>query len=173
MNKQNKPICITLVGMPGSGKTSWREGFVTNIDYPEDWVIISADDMIEDYAEENGLTYKAAFDIMKDKANNHIAAAISSAKMCNKNIIWDQTNVTENKRKIIIKTLPGYKHYLVSFLDVSYQTIMNRNAARVLHGRDIPSDIIDQMFESTCHVFGDDFEILPSNLSEVCGQFYD
>lgn len=169
----NQPICITLVGLPGSGKTSWRHGFVEALDKPSDWVVVSSDDMIEDNARERGLTYKASFDALKDRINAHIAASVSSAKMQKKNIIWDQTNLTRNKRKNIVRTLPGYKHYLVSFLDIPTNTIFTRNANREAYGRDIPVEILKQMSESTCHEFGDDFELLPSNLSEIAGQFHD
>lgn len=169
----SQPICITLVGLPGSGKTSWRQGFLAGLNNPQEWVVASSDDMIEDYARTQGLTYNAAFQLKKDSIGAHIAGLVLSAKSQKKNVIFDQTNLTKNKRKTIVRTLPGYKHYLVSFLDIPTNIIFTRNANREAYGRDIPVEILKQMSESTCHEFGDDFELLPSNLSEIAGQFHD
>lgn len=169
----DQPKCITLVGLPGSGKTSWRRGFIAALTNPEDWVVVSSDDMIEKFAADTGRTYNSAFQLMKDRINSYCAGLVASAKQQKKNVIFDQTNLTRNKRKNIVRTLPGYKHYLVSFLDIPTNTIFTRNANREAYGRDIPTEILKQMSESTCHEFGDDFELLPSNLSEIAGQFHD
>ena len=42
-----------LVGVPGSGKSTW----VKNQKWANDCVVVSTDEFVEDYAKECGLTY--------------------------------------------------------------------------------------------------------------------
>ena len=47
-----------LVGVPGSGKSTW----VKNQKWANDCVVVSTDEFVEDYAKECGLTYSEVFD---------------------------------------------------------------------------------------------------------------
>lgn len=52
--------CIILVGLPGSGKTT----YVNNINSDNKFHIASTDNLIEQYANENGLTYTEAWNML-------------------------------------------------------------------------------------------------------------
>lgn len=55
------PTVYMLIGLPGSGKTTWRENTIASSD--EEFVVISQDDMIDNFAWQNNLTYNEAFKI--------------------------------------------------------------------------------------------------------------
>lgn len=166
MTLGNQPVCIALVGLPGSGKTSWRRGFLSSCENPDSWVVVSSDDVIEEKARSENLTYNKAFELYKDQLGAYIVTQMASAKAQNKNVIVDRTNLTGKSREYILRSLPNYRHYLVSFLDVPYDVVLERNANRAAFGRDIPLEVIRNMVKFTCVQFESAFELLPNSLVE-------
>jgi|GEM_PF-781773 len=105
-----KPIAYVLVGLPGSGKSTWAAA------HPEHLPIASTDAFIEAYAEQNRLSYAEAFKqyqhqaklLLKQRLNDLIAAKAA--------FIWDQTNITARKRRAIYNKLhPTHRVVYVCF----------------------------------------------------------
>ena len=103
-----KNIMEILVGIPGSGKSTW-------IDSIENKLVISSDNIIEKIANECGGTYNQHFaNSIKDASDEAIKefhAALKEKVPC---VIIDRTNLTVKSRKRWIKAAMQYKYKIIA-----------------------------------------------------------
>jgi len=142
---KKQPIAYVLVGLPGSGKSTWVRG----INRDGDFVIVSSDDEIEKYAKDKGLTYSDVFSDYVKTATSLMQSKFKEAIAGNHNIIWDQTNMTSKKRKGILQQIPkNYKKIAVVFqIDEAELTARLEKRNRE-EGKHIPQSIIYSMAKS-------------------------
>ena len=145
IHNKTQPIAYVLVGLPGSGKSTWMRGVNQNGDF----VIVSSDDEIEKHAKDRGLTYSDVFDSYVKTATSLMNAKFKEAVAANQNIIWDQTNMTSKKRKGILQQIPrGYRKIAVVF-QIDDQELERRLTKREQdEGKAIPKHIIYSMAKS-------------------------
>ena len=131
-----------LVGVPGSGKSTW----VANQFWAKDCVYVSSDQLIEEEAARQGKTYN---DVFKEYVNTAISLMLDqviAAREEGKDIIWDQTSVSVKSRKKKFSMLPGYEHIAIVFdtppKDVLDQRLANRP------GKNIPWEIVSSMIDN-------------------------
>ena len=98
----NKPILYMLIGIPGSGKSTFVKSLnLSNV------FIANSDNYIDSIALQSGNTYDEVFDdnikIAKSIMNIEVRKAIKN-KM---NIIWDQTNIRKSARMKKICAIPS------------------------------------------------------------------
>ena len=84
------PKCYQLVGVPGSGKTTW----INNQDWTRDCAYISTDRLVEEYAAAEGKTYSEVFNEYMPRAVELMAQEVIVAREAGRDIIWDQTSTT-------------------------------------------------------------------------------
>jgi predicted kinase len=80
--------CYQLIGVPGSGKSTW----ISNQDWVADIPVVSTDNFVEAYAKEQGKTYNEVF---KDYMPIAVKLMANQALICQANgldVIWDQTS---------------------------------------------------------------------------------
>ena len=133
------PKCYQLIGVPGSGKSTW----IKNQDWAVDIPVVSTDNFVEAYAKEQGKTYNEVF---KDYMPIAVKLMANQAKICEANgsdVIWDQTSTTVNSRKRKFNTLPGYEHIAIVFSTPDRDELDVRLSGRP--GKHIPKDVIDSM----------------------------
>lgn len=100
-----------LIGVPASGKSTWRAAHGGDAD------VISTDDIIEQTAQASGRTYNEAF-----KENIKFATEIANSRAkhafaTGNDVIWDQTNLTPKSRKPKLDMVPDeYEKIAVVFL---------------------------------------------------------
>lgn len=133
------PKCYQLVGVPGSGKSTW----IKNQDWAQDCVVVSTDDFVEDYAKEVGSTYNDVFDDYMPTAVKLMADRVVRAREAGRDIIWDQTSTTEGSRRKKFNMLPDYEHVAVVFETPDIPELKRRLASRP--GKNIPSTVMLQM----------------------------
>jgi predicted kinase len=133
------PICYQLIGVPGSGKSTW----INNQDWINDCVIVSTDNHVEQYAKSVSKTYSEVFDEYMPTAVNLMADDVNKAKKENKNIIWDQTSTTVNSRKRKFRMLPNYEHIAVVFKTPDLKELTCRLNNRP--GKTIPWNVVSGM----------------------------
>lgn len=145
IQNKNQPIAYILSGLPGSGKSTW----VRSINQNSDFVIVSSDDEIEQHAKDRGLTYSDVFDSYVKTATSRMNAKFKEAVAANRNIIWDQTNMTSKKRRGILQQIPhSYKKIAVVF-QIDDQELERRLEKREQdEGKKIPKHIIYSMANS-------------------------
>lgn len=137
------PVLYMLVGVPGSGKSTWVEKHFAGLN---NYYIASTDRLLEIYASMRGATYN---DVFKDNigyAEKAMHTHIKDAIMYNYDIIWDQTNISRKSRAKKLKMIPDhYEKIAVIFQTPETGELDRRLASRP--GKTIPPHIIDGMID--------------------------
>lgn len=137
------PKLFMLVGIPGSGKSTW----IKNQSLTDDAIILSTNNYIEDKALSEGKTYSQAFEDHIFDAVSQMEDDLKYAMQHGKDIIWDQTNLTAKSRRIKLQKVPGSYEKIAVVFDVP-SDIKERLAKRESTGKIIPKEVINNMVES-------------------------
>lgn len=136
------PTCYQLVGVPGSGKTTW----IKQQSWASECVIASSDDFIEKEARRRNKTYSEVFDEYFSTANDLMMDLVGQAKQQKQDIIWDQTSTTVKSRKRKFSILPNYRHIAVVFKTPPKEELERRLSGRP--GKHIPDFIMQNMIKN-------------------------
>jgi predicted kinase len=134
--------CYQLIGVPGSGKSTW----IKNQDWTVDIPVVSTDRFVEEYAEREGKTYSEVFDEYMPIAVRLMANQVEICKANGKDIIWDQTSTTEKSRARKFNMLPDYYHIAVVFKVPELPELLRRLNSRP--GKIIPFDVVEGMIKN-------------------------
>lgn len=133
------PKVYVLVGVPGSGKSTW----VANQDWTNNCAYISTDAIVEKFAAEQNKTYSEVFESFMPTAVDLMVDQVLLARLQNKDIIWDQTSTTILSRKKKFKMLPDYYHIAVVFKTPQKEELDRRLKNRP--GKIIPPNVVENM----------------------------
>lgn len=136
------PKLYVLVGVPGSGKTTW----VQNQEWTNECVYISTDILVELEAQRVGKTYTEIFAEYMPKAVELMAAQVVAARSAGKDIIWDQTSTTLASRTRKFNMLPDYYAIAVVFKTLEHKELFRRLRSRP--GKEIPEYVVASMIAS-------------------------
>ncbi len=136
------PKCYQLIGVPGSGKSTW----ISNQDWAKDCVVVSTDNFVEAYAKEQGKTYSEVFNDYMPTAVNLMADQVIEARNAGKDIIWDQTSTTVKSRLRKFNMLPTYEHIAIVFKTPEKEELARRLASRP--GKNIPANVMRSMINN-------------------------
>jgi predicted kinase len=128
-----------LVGVPGSGKSTW----IQNQDWAGNCVTVSTDAFVEQEALRQGRTYNEVFDDYMPTAVKLMADQVVEAREAGQDIIWDQTSTTVASRKKKFKMLPNYYAVAVVFPTPEPAELERRLAGRP--GKNIPWNVMQGM----------------------------
>lgn len=135
------PKAYILVGVPGSGKSTWISKA------PVDWnntVVASTDNYVEKEAERQGKTYTDVFNDVMPDAVKYMAQTVIDAVRNNQDIIWDQTSTTRHTRAKKLRMLPSnYETIAVVFPTPDKKELSRRLSSRP--GKTIPDEVISNM----------------------------
>jgi predicted kinase len=133
------PKVYVLVGVPGSGKSTW----IKEQEWASECAYISTDIWVEDFAKRMGKTYSEVFTEYMPTAVKLMADHVVKAREQGQDIIWDQTSTTIASRKRKFNMLPNYYHIAVVFETPSRLELNKRLASRP--GKEIPDVVIEGM----------------------------
>lgn len=136
------PRCYQLIGVPGSGKSTW----VSNQDWARDCVIVGTDAHVEAYAAEQGKTYNEVFREYMPTAAALMAEQVHQAREAGLDVIWDQTSMNVKSRRRKFRMLPDYEHVAVVFAVPEAQEHRRRLDSRP--GKSIPDSVVSSMIAS-------------------------
>jgi predicted kinase len=136
------PKCYQLVGVPGSGKSTW----VTNQEWKDNCYYISTDKHVDAYAEAHGKTYSEVFNDYMPTAVENMVEEVIRARDGGMDIIWDQTSTTIASRVKKFRMLPDYEHIAVVFETPDRIELKRRLASRP--GKVIPEVVVEGMLAS-------------------------
>lgn len=135
---------IMMCGIPCSGKSTYIRRGTENTDYFDEYVILSTDDYIEEYAKANGKNYNEVFDDVIGEATTRMYKDLELAIQRGKSIIWDQTNVSKKSRKQKLKKIPGEYTKTAVVLPITLEEAHIRNSQRA--NKFIPRSVIHRMY---------------------------
>jgi predicted kinase len=115
-----------LVGVPGSGKSTWIE----NQNWSKNCVHLSSDKFIDNYASSLGKTYNDVFNEYVKTATQLLNKQAITTNVSETDAIWDQTNLTVKSRAGKIKLFPCYKKIAVVFETPDSFELARRLASR-------------------------------------------
>ena len=133
------PKCYQLVGVPGSGKSTWIKDQIWALGL----TVVSTDAFVEDYARAQGKTYSEVFTDYMPTAVNLMAEQVVRARELDHTIIWDQTSTTVKSRTRKFRMLPDYEHIAVVFQTPDEEEHQRRLATRP--GKIIPEAVLFDM----------------------------
>lgn len=133
------PKCYQLIGVPGSGKSTW----IKSQDWAKDLPVVSTDNFVEAYAKEQGKTYSEVFDEYMPIAVRLMANQALVCQANNLDVIWDQTSTSIAARKRKFNTLPKYEHIAIVFKTPEADELARRLASRP--GKNIPDHVMRSM----------------------------
>lgn len=128
-----------MVGVPGSGKSTW----IANQQWSKDCAIVSTDYHVDAYAKSKGKTYSEVFEEFMPTAIGLMLDDVVAAREEGKDIIWDQTSTTVNTRAKKIRMLPEYYKIAVVFKTPRASELFKRLKSRP--GKDVPWLVVSQM----------------------------
>lgn len=140
------PQVIMLVGLPGTGKSTWIQEFLKSADRP--YTVLSADAITTQWAKEVGIDYTEAFKrYPEDVVKREIYRRLDQALRANMSIIWDQTNLSKENRSTKLGRLPGfYRRTAVVFtVDPEEQTRRLNAPERIAANKVIPEEVMTRM----------------------------
>jgi predicted kinase len=135
------PKCYQLIGVPGSGKSTWVAS--------QDWTVtcahVSTDKWVDLYAKEVGKTYSEVFDEYMPTAVDLMAKEVVAAREMGRDIVWDQTSTGVKARARKFNMLPDYEHIAVVFKTPEADELARRLASRP--GKNIPDHVMRSMIK--------------------------
>jgi len=131
--------CYQLIGVPGSGKSTWIKNQVQLLGL----TVVSTDNFVEAYAQSQGRTYNEVFTEYMPTAVKLMSDQVVAARQLGHDIIWDQTSTTVASRRRKFRMLPKYEHVAVVFVTPEPHELERRLASRP--GKSIPQNVMDRM----------------------------
>ena len=128
---------IILCGVPTSGKSSWvaKNG--------DGYMVVSSDNIIENYAKNVGSTYNDIFEDYIETAIELMLGQLRYFVRQGQNIICDQTHLTPKVRKRKLKMIPDHYEKIAVYFEISKEGMFKRN-----HNKDRTKTIPDSVLES-------------------------
>lgn len=141
MKDKMMPKCYQLIGVPGSGKSTW----IKNQTWALGLSVVSTDDHVEAYALKQGKTYSEVFEEYMPTAVKLMADHVAFCRENQHDIIWDQTSTTVASRKKKFNSLPDYEHIAVVFETPPIEELKKRLNSRP--GKIIPWEVVMNMID--------------------------
>jgi predicted kinase len=136
----DKPELIVMVGLPGSGKSTFIRKWYPN------YVVVSSDDVIEKLAAADGKTYDEVFKQYVGRASGEMKTTFNNAVKNNESIVWDQTNLSKKKRRGILQQIPSHYRVVAVVFNIPDKVRAERAAQRT--GKTIPDHVMRSMEQS-------------------------
>ena len=138
------PTAYILVGVPGSGKSTWTRNQGFNW---ETTIVASTDDYIEQQARKQKKQYHDIFEIEMPRAIAHMLENVGDAFEHDYDLIWDQTSTTMLSRAKKLRMLPvNYRKVAVVFKTPERSEHQRRLQSRA--DKVIPEHVIANMINN-------------------------
>lgn len=140
MTNPKAPRLYLLAGPSCSGKSTYRGNLATKL---SDAIVLSSDDIIQEIANADGISYHDAYLDNKHTAKAIIETTLAEATGAGLDVIWDQTNLTAEIRRTILAMIPDeYERIAIAF-EAPLSLLLDRAWEREQQtGKHVPSAVI-------------------------------
>lgn len=128
-----------MVGIPGSGKSYC----ISHNFYSPEFIVLSTDQLIEDYAKSINKNYDEVFEDYIGDATELFFHLLKDAIRKGQSIIVDRTNLTKKSRRRIMSLVPADYNKTAIVVTCDSETRNQRLISR--KGKQIPADVIEKM----------------------------
>lgn len=130
------PTVYMMVGVPGSGKSTWlSQQDLSNA------VVLSTDNYIEHFAKLNNTTYTEIFKKVIGEATRLMQEDLRKAIAEQKDIYWDQTNLTAKTRAGKLAQIPSTWHKVAVYFPTPPDAELKRRLES-RPGKTIPANVV-------------------------------
>jgi predicted kinase len=137
----SKPIAFIMVGLPGSGKSTWSKTLLQSGQFD----LISTDHFIDLEAQKQGKTYDDLHREYIKEADKICRSYLKEVIEAKRNLIWDQTNLSVKSRRSCVQQLKDYVRIAVVF-KIDKETLQSRlNLRAEVEGKTISESILSRM----------------------------
>lgn len=141
-----QPLFVLLCGLPGAGKTTFRNFILSQCMYRfNNDNCFSSDDFIDEIANRLDITYDESFDLTKSLATRVYHHSLQEALKSGKNIIVDRTNLTCKGRAKLMRQVPEKYNRIAVNISISEMERQRRLQNRP--GKNIPNHVDNSMKE--------------------------
>ena len=138
--KSDIPEIILLVGVQGSGKSTWLGKFLASTD--KQYVVVSSDAVLDRIAKEKGITYDEAHDKYLGASTFEAKQTFADAIANYRNVIVDYTNVSKKRRRGFLQDVPGFYTKIAVVFNTDDKVVQQRLKKRAEQtGKSIPEDV--------------------------------
>ena len=144
----SRPKLWMLIGVPGSGKSTWIKNQFEDVVKELTTHVASTDILIEGLAQIAGKTYDEMFKSSIKYAEKTMYRNVASAVADDYDIIWDQTNLTRKTRAKKLILIPDhYEKIAVVFQTPEdlWERLIHRESAE---GKSIPEEVVHNMIDT-------------------------
>jgi predicted kinase len=140
-----QPHAHIMIGLPGSGKSTWIQKYMIGRDPPP--VVLSTDAMIDQWAVDQGVTYTQAFGKLNFKEMKRtMMRQLREAVSQNRDIIVDQTNMSRKSRREKLVLIPSHYQKTAVVFSLPDNILRERLDVRAsITGKIIPPRVIEDM----------------------------
>ena len=138
------PKCYQLIGVPGSGKSTW----IKNQEWALAIPVVSTDNFVDAHARKQGKTYTEVFEEYMPMAIELMINQVVAVREAEHDVLWDQTSTTVNSRKKKFRMLPDYNHIAVVFRTPKIEVLKERLIGREASGKVVPWDVVQGMIDN-------------------------
>ena len=136
------PWLVMLIGLPGSGKSTYCRTNLPKVP------ILSTDDIIEKYAREKNKTYSEVFVKVASDAGKQVQHKTKKFIKDRQSVIIDQTNMTRKSRVNKLTPFEGYYKVAIVVTADPIELNLRLKLRAEQTGKFIPQNVIDQMAQS-------------------------
>src|SRR3954447_729241 len=122
------PSVYVLMGLPGSGKTTWRSRCVAEREGAAH--AVARDDVVENIASLHGITYAEAWRTFSKIIDKEFRRRLTEAFTLDKDVVVDNTNLTAKDRRRIFSRAPEDWEKVGVIFDVPEQWLVHRLLTR-------------------------------------------
>lgn len=156
---------IMLIGLAGSGKSTWRNTFVKN--FPN-FQTFSTDDKIDAWGNDNNMNYSQAWKAISESTDPEISMkhfeeemflGIKEALEQRKNVIIDRTNMSVKTRKKFLDMVPKIYNRTAIVFNIPTDELQKRLKKREEEtGKSIPSFVLASMSKAYQEPTSEEFD---------------
>lgn len=142
MTTDDRPVLYMLIGLPGSGKSTWCNRIAV---FPR-MLYLSTDIYIETSAALQEKTYNEVFQDEIKNAEKELQSDLKAYTECKASFVWDQTNLTKKSRAKKLKQIPSFYRKIAVFFNTDYEKCLQVQKDR--KDKNVPENVMQSMYDN-------------------------